>query len=374
MNRRLFIRALGAIGTVPILAHHKSWHDKGPKPEPEPTEEPTAEPTEEPTAEPTEEPTAEPTGELVVDGDQVRLDGEVVKLDGMRAAAATQNQTNTDNLIAELDEYKAHGLNAIAVFLAGARYNHSTPWDSSGNINAADMDRMEQIAEAMRVRDMVLVAGLFYQHAVLGLDDEAAVINAVRQFTTNLMPWRNVIVNPANEQNSPGWDDTADIFDFRKPAKIIQLLAEIHDVDADRLCGGGGYDDANNKAIALDPESDLALWDTGDYDAEGTNTDTRYDWMVSQGVTKPQVNVEIFGGWTRLRLSSTAGEYTQSEKDQYLAQAEASETRPGLGVFWHDNRWTQPDGVPPRFDLAHVDGTATNPGWRWYAEAVRDGV
>lgn len=308
-----------------------------------------------------------------MDGNLIRLDGDVVKMNGLRAAAATQTRANTEHLISQLDEYKAHGLNAVAVFYAGARYNHSTPWSSDGTLDPAAADRMQQIAEACRVRDMVLIAGIFYQHAALGLSDEQGVVNVTRNVAASLRPWRNVIINPANEQNSSGWGDTAHVFDFREPSRILQLCSEVHDVDPARLAGGGGYDTAKNIEIARDPECDVALWDTGDYNAEGTNTDTRYADLVAAGVTKPQVNVEIFGGWTRTRLDPLAGYYTSRQKDTYLLQARAAETRPGLGVFWHDNRWTQPDGSPPRYDLAGY-GTRDDVGWRWYAEAVRDGA
>ena len=47
-----------------------------------------------------------------------------------------------------------------------------------------------------------------------------------------------MILNVANEHTSYGWDDTAGVFDFRDPDRIVELCEVVHDVDGDRLVGG----------------------------------------------------------------------------------------------------------------------------------------
>jgi hypothetical protein len=54
--------------------------------------------------------------------------------------------------------------------------------------------------------------------------------------------FRNVFLNVANEHTSYGWDDTADVFDFRDPGRIVELCEVVHDVDGNRLVGGSGND------------------------------------------------------------------------------------------------------------------------------------
>ena len=63
----------------------------------------------------------------------------------------------------------------------------------------------------------------------------------------------NVIINIANEQNSSGWEDTAEIFDFRDPERILELARLVRDVHPGRLVGGGGYDHEKNVVIGRSP-------------------------------------------------------------------------------------------------------------------------
>jgi hypothetical protein len=104
---------------------------------------------------------------LKVDGELFTLDGKPFDMWGVRVASASQNEQFTKSLIANLDEFKAVGINTISVFLQGSSGGFSDPFLENGkSIDPAHWQRTVQIIEACQQRDMVVVVGIFYQRAV----------------------------------------------------------------------------------------------------------------------------------------------------------------------------------------------------------------
>jgi CubicO group peptidase (beta-lactamase class C family) len=295
-------------------------------------------------------------------GDRFFLNGRPFDMWGIRTASATMNQATTDHLIAQLDDYKAHGVNTVTVFYMGSSGGNYDPFSSDGrSINSGHQSRMKHIIEACAARNMVLIVGVFYQHAPFGLRDAEAVRNLVRAVTMSLKPYRNIILNIANEQNSRGWEDSGQIYDFRNTSNIIELCRIVHQEDPDRLVGGGGYDHDKNEIIGISSDVDVLLFDTVGEEDSGA----LYNRFVSAGVTgKPIVNVELFGSWSR---NSVKGVYSSSKKQEYYNEIDGAAAHCGLSVFFHSNTWCQEP--PIRYDLAG-QGTSGDPGIRWYFDCV----
>jgi hypothetical protein len=302
---------------------------------------------------------------LTVRGDRFLLDGRPFDMWGIRVASASQNERLTAALIENLDEYRAHRVNTLAVFHMGSRGANSDPFSPDGlRIDPGHQGRMERIIRTAADRGMVVVVGIFYQHAPFGLRDAEAVRNAVRTSTAALRPYRNVIINIANEQNSYGWEDSAPILDFRDPQRIVELAGVVSETDPERLVGGGGYDHEKNIVIGRSPAIDVLLFDTNGPDPHSGEL---YERFVSAGIAgKPLVNVELFGGWTG---RFERGLFSDSVRRAYLREVDAAASRPGLSVFFHNNLWLQTE--PIRYDLGGA-GVPGDPGMRWYFEAVRD--
>ncbi|MEX0887287.1 MAG: hypothetical protein WD009_12705 [Phycisphaeraceae bacterium] len=309
------------------------------------------------------------TRQLTIDGDVFHLDGRPIDLWGIRTASGTASDVYRDHLIDQLDEYLAHGVNAVTVFYMGCRGANYDPFSSDGrSVDADHQRRMEAIIQACDERGMVVVAGIFYQHAPFGLKDGEAVHNAVRTVTGKLKPYRNVIINIANEQNSHGYRGVADVFAFNDPERIIDLCRVVHEVDPERIVGSGGYEPASNEAIGPSPDVDVLLFDTGAPDTSQHATGALYERYRDAGtVGKPMVNVELFGGWTG---KFPRGVFDETLKAAYIREIEAAAARPGLSIFFHNNPWCQSTDEPMRFDLGGY-GTPDDPGIRWYFEAVR---
>lgn len=309
---------------------------------------------------------------LTVRGDTFLRDGSPVKLWGVRVASATHSAEATDRLMAALDDYQAQGVTAITVFYQGSSGGSQDPFSPDGRrVQPDHQARMERIIRECDRRGMAVIVGLFYQNAPFGLKDASSVEHAVQTVTTTLRPFRNVLINIANEQNSAGWSDTAAVYDFREPQRIIDLCRQVRRSDPRRLVGGGGYDHDKNEIIGRSPEVDALLFDTLGPD-RNPDSGTLYDRFVAAGVTgKPLVNVEQFGGWTKQFVPP--GVYPETARQAHLREVDAAAARPGLSVFFHSNPWFQGPslgGYPLRFDLGG-QGTAADPGVRWYFDAVK---
>lgn len=303
---------------------------------------------------------------LTTAGDRFLLDGRPFRMWGTRVASATQTDSLVEHLVAQLDDYRAHGVNTLSVYYMGSRGRNSDPFSPDGTrIDPAHERRMARLLEAAAERGMVVVVGIFYQHAPFGLRDAGAVREAVRAVTRSLRPYRHLVVNIANEQNSYGWEDSAPVFDFRDPERIVELARLVREEDPARLVGGGGYDHEKNLAIGRSPAIDVLLFDT---DRPEPNSGLLFDRFVAGGVTgKPIVNVELFGGWTG---RFERGVFPDSVRRAYFTEVDAAAARPGLSVFFHNNPWHQHPTEPLRFDLGGA-GTPQSPGIRWYYEYVK---
>jgi hypothetical protein len=324
---------------------------------------------------------------VTVSGEDILVDGVPRKLYGTRSASATYNQTKTDHLIAQLDDYKAHGIYSTAVYLMGSSGGHYNPINSTGTgftDGGGHMDRMQQIAQAFLDRGMVLVAGLFYTNAdwptINDPDQLTAFTEAAKLFTSELSSFPNVILNIANEASHTGY---ADFWTDDGLPNTQHVAAAMHDVNPDAIVGTGGPSPAHNERIAAREDIDILLMDT-----TTTTIGTRYDDLRAGAatgveVTKPILNVETFGNVSK-DFAEPRGVFSDDwkkatdPKGDYIVDIDECATR-NVGSFFFDGRWSQPKSVTGggmdeddiRYDLAGY-GTLADPGFRWWAEYVRD--
>jgi hypothetical protein len=314
---------------------------------------------------------------LEVDGEAFLLDGKPFDMWGVRVASASQNEAYKEDLISSLDDYKASGINSISVFLQGSSGGFSDPFGAGGStIDQAHFERMVRIIDECANRDMVVIAGIFYQRTmkdpeICNLRSEEDIRNAVRLITEKLKPYRNVIINIANEQNSHQYR-SYQAFAFNDPENIISLCQEVKNIDPARIVGGGGYHDSLNVVIGKSKHVDVLLFDTFSEDVEnGHHSGWHYDFFKTAGVpAKPIVNVELFGGWTQ--KFTPQGVYSPEGKAVHYTEIKAAKKRAGLYVHFHSNPWFQgvAQGFNNRYDLGG-EGTPDNPGVRWYFNACR---
>ena len=313
---------------------------------------------------------------LETDGELFLFDRKPFDMWGVRVASASQKEEYTNSLIENLDDYKSTGINCLSVYIQGSSGGYSDPFGLQGKIiDPGHLNRLTKIIEECGKRDMVVVAGIFYQRTVKNpqisnLENETEIRNAVKTFTKALEYYPNIIINIANEQNS-GHYKAFQAFDFNDPHNIINLCKVVKETDPDRLVGGGGYHDSLNVVIGKSEYVDVLLFDTFHGDIQnGHHSGWHYDYFKAQGVPeKPIVNVELFGGWTKKFLPQ--GVYPSEGKEIHLREIRAAKERPGLSVHFHSNPWFQAvdQDMENRYYLGGM-GTPDEPGVRWYFKEI----
>lgn len=171
-------------------------------------------------------------------------------------------ERNTDEFIAALPSWRAHGLLAFTINLQGGSpegYSRSQPWINSaiapdGSLRPAYMARLSRILDAADQHGMVVILGYFYFGQDERLIDESAVIRAVDNATRWVLEhgWRNVMIEINNECNV-SYDH-----EVLKPARIHELIQRVRETtrDSRRLLVstsyGGGTIPGENVVRAAD--------------------------------------------------------------------------------------------------------------------------
>ena len=307
---------------------------------------------------------------LSVDDNRFTLDGNHVDLWGIRTASGTATDAQTDHLIDQLDTYQEYGINAITVFFSGCSGAYYDPFSPDGaHIDSDHLGRMERIIRACASQDIIVFVGIFYQRVAYELVDRQAVHQAVQTVAESLGSYDNIVINIANEHTSHHWAAFADRFDMRDPDRILELCAIVHDIDPDRIVGGGGYHPETCVVIGRGQSADVVLFDTGNEGTTRFDTGSMHDRLGQAGVPKkPLVNVETFGGWTD---SFPRGIFPAELRTAYEREVMRAAARPGASLFFHNNPWCQSPHLPMRYDVGGA-GTPEDPGIRWYFELIEE--
>ncbi|MCE2450919.1 MAG: hypothetical protein J4F35_21985 [Candidatus Latescibacteria bacterium] len=185
-------------------------------------------------------------------------------------------ERNTDEFIAQLPTYRAHGLLAVTVNLqggsptgyyreagfreimaarrmdasddvmwAGLPSPASQPWHNSaftpdGSLKPAYMERTARIAAACDGLGMVVILGYFYFGQDERLTDEEAVCRAVDEATEWVLQsgYGNVLIEINNETNVPRYEH-----EILQPHRVAELIdrARSHELAGRRLLVGTSY-------------------------------------------------------------------------------------------------------------------------------------
>ncbi|HEY1052202.1 MAG TPA: hypothetical protein VGE39_20665 [Prosthecobacter sp.] len=164
---------------------------------------------------------------------------------------------NTNEFIAAMPEWRAHGLLAFTLnFQGGSPYGYSKdqPWHNSainddGTLDEKFLARTERIIAKADELGMVVILGIFYFGQDQRQKDEQAVIAAVEATTRWVLgkKWLHVVLEINNETNIPKYDH--DILKTKRVHELIQRAKSI-EVDGRRLLvgtsfGGGGVPSKN---------------------------------------------------------------------------------------------------------------------------------
>ncbi|SEJ57088.1 hypothetical protein SAMN05192553_105155 [Cyclobacterium xiamenense] len=118
---------------------------------------------------------------------------------------------NTREFVANMAEWKAHGLLSFTLNLQGGSpegYSRNQPWHNSaftasGELRPAYLQRLKKILDEAERLEMVPILGLFYFGQDHRLADEAAVIRAVDNILNwlHMQAYKHVLIEVNNECN-----------------------------------------------------------------------------------------------------------------------------------------------------------------------------
>jgi hypothetical protein len=164
---------------------------------------------------------------------------------------------NTQEFINAMASWREHGLLSFTLNLQGGcpyGYCRNQPWDNSafssdGSLRAGYMDRLQQVLDRADELGMIVILGYFYFGQDGNLENETAVIQAVKNATEWILEkdYRNVIIEVNNECNVR-YDDHA-ILQCDRVHELIDLVSNM-EYDGRTLyvstsLGGGSVPPAN---------------------------------------------------------------------------------------------------------------------------------
>jgi hypothetical protein len=143
---------------------------------------------------------------LEVRGDRILLNGQPVKVIGLRCSNALISDATTDDLIAALDLYRSYGINTVSVFLMGSRFGDVKGYLPDSSLNPVYTQRLERILRATDKRGMMMIVGCLYWSVSKAKEDlsswtqkdaNEAVANTARWLGEK--KFNHVILDPDNE-------------------------------------------------------------------------------------------------------------------------------------------------------------------------------
>jgi hypothetical protein len=154
-------------------------------------------------------------------------------------------ERNTNEFIAMLPVYRAHGLTSIAFNIQGGSpmgYGWHQPWHTSGYTPDGHLlpdykARLLRVLDASDKAGMAVILGLFYISATPALAGEAAVIRAADEVTDLVLNggYTHVMIEVANECDIPRW-----AHDIVKPARSHELVARVQSRSAGKVKNKAG--------------------------------------------------------------------------------------------------------------------------------------
>lgn len=173
-------------------------------------------------------------------------------------------ERNTSEFIAQMSEWRKAGLLSFTLNLQGGSpegYSSSQPWhnsaiDAKGCLDEKHLSRLHRIlAEADRL-GMAPMIGIFYFGQEPRLESEAAILNAVDQFTDWLLEsgFRNVLVEVSNECDIPSYRHG-----IIKPARAEELIRRIQHRSKGKLLVSTSFSGGSLPTEAVIAQADYIL-------------------------------------------------------------------------------------------------------------------
>jgi hypothetical protein len=307
-----------------------------------------------------------PAGEHVfsVRADKCYLDGDEVKIIGLRCSNALLTDQTAEELVSRLPIYRSYGVNAVSVYLMGSRFGNVKGYQPDATLSPMYAARMARIIEAADRHEMIVLVGCLYWSDSAAKEDlggwrqaaaNKAVANTVQWLSTR--KYRNVFVDPDNEgmaARAKNWS-------------IAEMIDAAHAVDDSYVIGFNlrGRTPPGNADILLHHSAKVngKPWVQSEGDAGATGTPGGYWGVYSKQGPK-------YKNGPKLNNYINIGIYTDAMKEGQCRQT--SKDIEQFNGYMMASTWLQ--CVPPHGPNHKPggDGSRERPGIKWWLEYVRD--
>jgi hypothetical protein len=288
---------------------------------------------------------------LTIAGPELLLDGEAIKIQGLRTSAALISDATTRDLIEHLDLFHTYGVNAISVYVMGSRFADVKGYRPDATLDPVYAARLGRIIDAAEERRMVVLVGCLYWSTSRAKEDLAHWTQAdANRAVANTVAWlkarnsRNVVVDPDNE----GMAHAA------RQWSIGEMIAAGHAVDPTCLI-------AYNSKQPPPANANLAIHHSPKVagkpyiETEGSPPGSNYWGAYSKRE----------GYYNYLNVGVYTPEMMESQKKATTMNIERS------NGYMFASTWLQaPPPLGPNMDPGG-DGTVSNPGIKWWLEYLR---
>lgn len=304
-----------------------------------------------------------PTRTFEVKDDRAYLDGQPVKLWGLRCGNALYSPAVTERHIRNLDNMAAHGINCLGVYIQGT----NTGWPDAniglngftrdGKLKPAVADRLELLVREADRRGMVVMVGLMSPRKDQEFYDETAIKRAVEESARFLKDrgLRNVFVDIMHE--------------FDHTERIDQVLLREPDGEAKKAKLAGWF-------AAVNPAVPVGVCPTQE-SGIGTTFPGMGVRLIQKKIPIPPdgfaVNVETH----RYDQYSNDGAFTRSDFEDMRAMFVAYRDAPNAAMLFHAafiQGITGASGTAPHPEMGGGGTGPNDRGVRFYYEWVRDNV
>ena len=296
-----------------------------------------------------------PGNVFAVRGAEILLNGAPIKLMGLRCSAALISDATTQQLIDQLDPFRAYGVNSVSVYLMGSRFSDVKGYRPDASLDPVYAGRLARIIEAADARGMIVLVGCLYWSTSrakeeLGhwrqADANRAIANTVRWLAAR--NYRNVFVDPDNEgmaTKATGWS-FAELIDAGHAANPACVIAY------------------NSRPSPPPANADLAIHHSPKIpgkpyvETEGTPTNAPGNYWGSYSKRD--------GYYNYLNI----GVYSEAMKENQKARTVENIERANGYMF--ASTWLQ--AAPPLGprQVPGGDGSEKDPGIRWWLEFLRE--
>ena len=156
------------------------------------------------------------------------LNPETRKLFGYPDTGEWDPDRNTAEFMEGMEEWKKYGLNSFTINMQGGSPTgygnkewYNSPFHPDGELRPEYMDRLKLILDKADEMEMVVMLGIFYFGQDQNLEDEQAVINAVKNSVNWVLQegYRNVLIEVNNECNVKAY-----VHEILMPDRVHELI------------------------------------------------------------------------------------------------------------------------------------------------------